>query len=67
MNKIAQLKPAELGTGNSMEVHRIARAMDHVLTCLGAVPNYPANAHVLDHYKRQYQELCGEMLGALHG
>jgi hypothetical protein len=66
MNARAELKPVEIGK-DRVSIHRIARAMDHVLTCRGAIPNYPANQHIIEHYDSQYQELCGEMLGALHG
>ena len=67
MNKPVQsLKPVEIGK-DTHEVHRIARAMDHVLVCLTALPRYPANQHIIERYQQQYQELCAEMLGALHG
>ena len=67
MNAQAALKPVELGRDNLYEIERIARAMDHVITCYRAVPAFPENKETRDHYWSTYQGLCAEMLGALHG
>lgn len=67
MNKPVQtLKPVQIGA-NMFEVERIARAMEHAITCYRAVPGYPENKEVRDGYLRQYETACAEMLGALHG
>lgn len=66
MNAPVSLKPTEIGK-DIYEVERIARAMEHTLICYRALPNYPDNQEHKALYWKQYQELCGEMLGALHG
>jgi hypothetical protein len=67
MNKPVQsLKPVTFGA-NMYEVERIARAMEHAITCYRAIPGYPENKEVRDGYLRQYENACAEMLGALHG
>ena len=67
MNKPVQsLKPVTFGA-NMYEVERIARAMEHAITCYRAVPGYPENKEVRASYLKQYETACAEMLGALHG
>lgn len=66
MNAQPKLKAVRIG-GNLYEVERIARALEHVIICYRAVPAYPENKDIRDSYMRQYDALCGEMLGALHG
>jgi len=63
----APLQPVELGRKNLYEIERIARAIEHVITCYRAIPAFPQNKETRDHYWDTYQRLCSEMLGALHG
>ena len=66
MNARVELKAVEVGK-DVWEVERIARAIEHTIVCHRAVPAYPENAEIRAEYWKRYQELCGEMLGALHG
>lgn len=66
MQAVAELKAVQIG-GNMYEVERIARALEHVITCYRAIPGFPENKDVRDGYLRQYEALKGEMLGELHG
>lgn len=66
MNARAQLKAVEIGK-DVFEVERIARALEHNIVCYRAIPAYAENAEVRANYWKRYQQLCGEMLGALHG
>lgn len=67
MNARAQLKPVEFGIKNLHDLHSLARAIDHDITCYQAIPGYAENEEIRAQYWKRLQEHCGEMLGALHG
>lgn len=67
MNARVELKPVEFGTKNLHDLHSLARAIDHTITCYQAIPAYAENKEIRDAYWKRLQENCGEMLGALHG
>ncbi len=40
---------------------KIARHIEFINTCLGALPHFPANQEVIDGYLEQMRQACEEM------